>query len=179
MPNFRGTGSRGDRPVGGTVVGPARRPHALQGGHAIPYARRSGDDRVEAAWRQQDSEENDADTHTRIARVVDRLILQVGAAETLRLLMTLSQDAPEVGREPFAAARPTYESSFSGTGADGPVRRRTRSEASRADFPTLFESRFSSCCVQRAVVRFFLSAGSGRFVDRADRAGPRQAPWSQ
>jgi hypothetical protein len=113
-----------ERPIGGTVVGSSRQPHGLQGGHGIPYDRHSGDDRVHAAYRQRDNEENDPDTHTRIARVVDQLILQVGAAETLRLLLSFSRDAPEVGREPFASARPTYESSFSGTAAVDQRRRR-------------------------------------------------------
>jgi hypothetical protein len=95
-----------------------RRPNAPQGGTAQPCARRPDEsDRGLAAQRLADHEDNNAVLQLQIAGVVDRLIATFGAQETLRLLRQLEQEAPNLTSEPFAAARPVYSNSFSGTGA--------------------------------------------------------------
>jgi hypothetical protein len=113
---YRGTGSRNDQ-LALSMGQPLRRPNAPQGGHAQPYARRHDDDRNFATQRLAANEDNEAAVQTQIAATVDRLIATLGARETLRLLTLLGQEAPPLSSEPFATARPLYNSSFAGTGA--------------------------------------------------------------
>jgi hypothetical protein len=89
-----------------------------RGGAAIPYARRPDerDDLLSMAQVPR-SEKTDRATVERIVDTIYRLFMAYGAAETLRLLTTLLQDAEDAGREPFAGARTFYGSSLSGTGA--------------------------------------------------------------
>jgi len=105
-----------------------------RGGAAILYKRRGGpDDRVEAAKAVR-SEKTDSGTLIRIVDCVHRLISVYGAQETLRLLTTLLREAGEIGREPFAAARTTYGSSFP---APEPPTSSPGTRVSLGVFPTL------------------------------------------